>query len=447
MNKRCWPIIGLAVCLAVPVFGQTTKTGTISASQTWSGSILVTGDVVVTGSGAVTVSPGTVVKFATTNNNRVNGDASHIYIIIRNSGGFLAQGTAQQPITFTSNAATPAENQWGGFDFESLTRDTAGTDFKYCIFEYDNTAIDFRNVSGSEVSKVNFDHCTFRRGAAAGIYLTSGGASTISYCNFYDRGGPAVFSHPASTLNIKYCIIDSCATGICCASGLNPYSTITINHITFYDIDTRMAGSAQPWNGTAINTTNSSPGGSLNIRNCIVQKTLNFGLNYTTGWTISEDYNCWYNNLPDDITGGNPGGHSLADVDPMMAAPLSSDFRLKTGSPCINKASDGTHIGASQEVVTSGIGAEIPGPADPADRIRVAPNPLADQTAITAPPKAAVAILTLRGQMVRQFVATTGPVVWDGTNGLGQRVATGVYLVRVNYAGQSHQAALMVTAQ
>jgi hypothetical protein len=49
------------------------------------------------------------------------------------SGRLIVQGTAAQPILFTSNSATPAPGQWNGISFTSTT---APSLLDYCTIEY-----------------------------------------------------------------------------------------------------------------------------------------------------------------------------------------------------------------------------------------------------------------------------------------------------------------------
>jgi len=329
-----------------------TSSGTITSDETWSGMHIVTGDILIQ-SGVVTIEPGTIVKFATTNNNRINGDYSHIYLIIRGEGGLTAIGTPEAPIVFTTLSSNKTVNMWGGIDIEGLIYDST-TVFKYCNFEYANTAIDFRNPSWiSEISEVTFEYCNFSYMQGSGIYITSGGKAWISYCTFYHCEGSGVFSHPASELHISYSAFNDVCSGIICAGGVSPwYQKVYIDHVSIYNVDLRYGwDNPKTWHGHGISTINSNPAGEVYVTNTIVQKAMSSGFLVNTPWKVQNDYNCWYDNNWGSVYGGDVGPHGLDEVDPQMVDPANNDFRLYEGSPCIGTANDGTNIGYSQEVI------------------------------------------------------------------------------------------------
>jgi hypothetical protein len=51
---------------------------------------------------------------------------------------------------------------------------------------------------------------------------------------------------------------------------------------------------------------------------------------------------------------------------------------------------------------------------------------------------AAIDICDIRGRVIRSLAATqpTGVLTWDGTNASGRRVASGIYVVRLEAGGQ-----------
>lgn len=83
--------------------------------------------------------------------------------------------------------------------------------------------------------------------------------------------------------------------------------------------------------------------------------------------------------------------------------------------------------------------------------VRVFPNPLRpsqghlQMTVINAPAEARVRIFTILGEKVADLTATSaGQAVWDGRNGAGQKVASGVYLALVTSGGASRTLKLAV---
>jgi hypothetical protein len=429
--KKCWMLLlGLCGCLAtLATATQTSKSGTISASQAWADTINVTGSITIS-AGTVTVRPGTRVRFM-----------SNYSINVSGKGNITAVGTAESTIIFTSGLSSPARGSWSKILFRDGMTQSTQTAFAYCSFLYGGTPTEFRTYTGAETSTVTFTNCTYRTSTGAGIYITGGWKVIVNGCSFQNMAGPAIFSHPASRLEVRSCLMDSCVTGVCCASGLTPFSTIIVDHATIYDIDLRMAGTNyQPWNGTGINTTNASPGGRLTITNSIVQKTMNYGFNAAAGWTIIEDYNCWFNNRPTTTDASSLGAHSLDEIDPLLADVLARDFRLTTGSPCLGAASDGTHLGWSQEVVTTGIAGTRTTDVRPIVP-RVGPNPFVERVVFSLDGTSSftLGIFNLDGTPVKAPGVDMQHATWDGIDEKGCRVKPGVYVYRLSVDGQKLQ--------
>jgi len=80
----------------------------LERDTTWEGTINITGVILVGRRATLTIRPGTTVRFTRTDRNRDGiGDGE-----LRVLGRLLAQGTAEQPITFTSAQAHPAAMDW-----------------------------------------------------------------------------------------------------------------------------------------------------------------------------------------------------------------------------------------------------------------------------------------------------------------------------------------------
>ena len=83
-------------------YGQTNVSGVISSNTTWTlanSPYVVTGNILVSEGVTLTIEPGVVVKF----------DSEKVMQI---RGELIAQGTSDSKITFTSNASSPAANDW-----------------------------------------------------------------------------------------------------------------------------------------------------------------------------------------------------------------------------------------------------------------------------------------------------------------------------------------------
>jgi hypothetical protein len=98
-----------------------TTTGRMPCDETWRGELLITGDVEIPPGVTLTIEPATTIKFtAQSDDQHEPGEydpqapstyhATMISILVR--GALRAQGTAEQPITFTSDSELPGEMDW-----------------------------------------------------------------------------------------------------------------------------------------------------------------------------------------------------------------------------------------------------------------------------------------------------------------------------------------------
>lgn len=424
---------------------QTNKSGSITANQTWSDTINVTGNVTIT-AGTVTVRPKTLVRFG-----------AGYSINVSAAGSFTAVGKVDSTITFTAQS-NRTKGAWRTIIFANLTQKVT-TAFAYCTFEYATTATEFRNNTASG-SRVTFDHCAYHDCNASGIYICAGWEVTVSYTTFHAMWSTGIFSHAADTLKISYCTLDSCNASIVCAGNNtdpgNVKQTVTINHVTINRTDFRMGTRTYAWDGDAIFTGNPPTGAKLTITNSIINYATKYGFEMDkTNFTLSEDYNCWCGCwLGAHSDNSDVGSHCLPeDTRPMLVDTARQDFRLKTGSPCIGKASDGSNMGCSQEVVSSGIN-ETALNAGPQVTVEALPNPFAQKTTITLvrPDKsvgpAAITIYNMQGKEIRQWPDALEHIIWDGTDNHGLRVAAGLYFYVVRSGSTPYcQGTLLVTTR
>lgn len=91
-----------------PASGATAAGGEIAADTLWEGIVDVTAEVIVLKGATLLIQPGTVVRFA--------AGQSGVRLIIQ--GTLVAQGTAAEPILFTSSAEKPQSSDWGGIVLE-----------------------------------------------------------------------------------------------------------------------------------------------------------------------------------------------------------------------------------------------------------------------------------------------------------------------------------------
>ncbi|MAF10159.1 hypothetical protein CMK11_06870 [Candidatus Poribacteria bacterium] len=129
-------------------------TGTIGTDTTWTlddSPVLAIGGISVGGGVTLTIEPGVEIRF-------ISGSLTV-------SGELIAIGTPEQPIVFTSDAATPSASAWGGINFVG-----GGTVI--------DTNMDY--VSGTILQ-----HCEVR--FSGGIALRS--PTYIANCGIYDVAG------------------------------------------------------------------------------------------------------------------------------------------------------------------------------------------------------------------------------------------------------------------
>jgi RHS repeat-associated protein len=96
-------------------------------------------------------------------------------------GALSAQGTAESPIIFTSNAASPAPGDWKGIYFRNETHDAA-TLLEHCIIEYGGHTNDANLYLSNAKPTIRYN--TIRNSSHSGLYVNGGGSNDASIrCN------------------------------------------------------------------------------------------------------------------------------------------------------------------------------------------------------------------------------------------------------------------------
>ena len=136
--------------------------GLITTNTTWTlanSPYIVTSNVTVSNNATLTIEPGVHVRFnAGTGLNIGSGSA----------GILIAQGTAAQPILFTSNSATPAPGQWNGIAFNVTT---SASVLDYGIVEYGGAGANDNNIRVVS-STPTIQHSTIRNSDGYGIFVS-----------------------------------------------------------------------------------------------------------------------------------------------------------------------------------------------------------------------------------------------------------------------------------
>jgi hypothetical protein len=131
----------------------------------------------------------------------------------------------------------------------------------------------------------------------------------------------------------------------------------------------------------------------------------------------------------------------LAGIDPKHAILMRHDPVSNTCVPLASRIISPTKMTALIDHFSTFIVGQMP-LATSADSLRVFPNPFytdrdgGSVKIIGLPIGTRLRIFTLRGEQVYDAITTTDITSWNGTNGAGRTVASGVYLVMADFAGK-----------
>jgi hypothetical protein len=416
----------VAGCCLLPVHGHAyTSSGTISADETWSGTVSLTGDVTVL-SVKLTILPGTV----------INGNRNDLKI--RDNGVIYAAGTPGSPIQFTGVLQI----------YEALKKDRECL-LKHCrLTNSGSCPLEFRNPAGvTELSYLRIEDCAFYNASYTLLYVTSGGSPDLVRCSF-NNAASGVFVHGGDTVRVSYCTFTNMSCGIISGGlGGTPkqfYEPMLclVDHCSFYDISGTRFSAVDVANGYAICTVNY--GGVLTVTNSIIENCVNGGVrDYNIDdannhrctptcwglWSVTLDYNCYYDCgvYGPAKNGLYIGAHSL-EVDPRMVQPATGNFSLAAGSPCRNAANDGTSMGAWQ-IGDIGIDDVVRHQTAARPIMALAPSVFADgvDVTMTTHQDRSLVIRNSAGALVRTMTTNAGRAHWDGRDARGRHVPAGIY--------------------
>ena len=161
----------MALVLSIlEVSAQTYVSGGIYVNTTWtkaSSPYIVTDTVFVFPGVVLTIEPGVSVRF---NNNKA--------LEIR-EGSLIAEGSAIDSITFTSNATTPTEGSWAHIYFLNGALDSK---LKYCNFKYAQKGIQIGSLATIFINRCSFEKNEIGIGEV--MYSHPGGSLRIDSTNF-----------------------------------------------------------------------------------------------------------------------------------------------------------------------------------------------------------------------------------------------------------------------
>ncbi len=166
------PAVVLAASKSLSV-SNTTRSGTLTRNETWSGTITVTDSVYVPKKITLTIKPGTTVKFKA---NRNYQKPNKLRIDI--DGRLLAEGTPKKMITFTSAAKHPQNGDWGMLHLAGKTKSR----LKYAVVEFAQQGINLWR------SDMLISRSIIRWNNWEGLYAESYSTPRIEYNRVYQNG-------------------------------------------------------------------------------------------------------------------------------------------------------------------------------------------------------------------------------------------------------------------
>lgn len=199
----CIGLLGLSVFNAcTQKASQTTSprvSGSVSGSyntdQEWSGEIQITDTVTIGPTATLTIKPGTIVKFK--HYRGYQEPEKRLYLIIE--GGIIAEGTAEQPIYFTSDASDPVNGDWSMVNLSSPQKETR---IRYAVFEFAQQGLNVWHSTDLQLS-----HVVFRWNNWEGLYFENYSQATIENCQIYENGYNGMAAEQYNTLRLSNCEI------------------------------------------------------------------------------------------------------------------------------------------------------------------------------------------------------------------------------------------------
>ena len=155
----------------------------ITQSVTWTSDKLyiINNEVEINNNSVLTIQPGTIIKFG------ANGSLAVGY---SSNATVIANGTAANPITFTSSALLPTAGAWKGLLFYDNT--LSNSSLSYCNIEYagNNSNYGALNLLGCDMA---VNHCNITNSGTSGIHTT--------YSD--DKGGFVTFADNTISSTVK----------------------------------------------------------------------------------------------------------------------------------------------------------------------------------------------------------------------------------------------------
>lgn len=181
-----------------PIVTHEYSSESITTNVSWSaGTYEIEGTLTIEDGGHLTIAPGSTVKFH---------PGADIYVTGSNST-LTANGTIDQPITFTSISNTPAAGDWDYIGFDATA--SGNNSMQYCIVEYAGGYADtYGGAIWNEGAKIIVDNCTIRYSGYHGVvcedegFFNSFTNNTLTDNRAYDIEIQGNYAHTIGVGNI-----------------------------------------------------------------------------------------------------------------------------------------------------------------------------------------------------------------------------------------------------
>lgn len=195
-------------------------------THTWGTNTYAVLDNIYIREGTLTLAPGSVLKFE-----------ENKYPYVNYYGNLIAEGTAEQPITFT--ALNGEVGGWNGLRFYDGSDYNADqqSSLKHCIFEKGNEYnLYIENTHQPEL----IENCTFRNSASNGVYIY-GSINTFNNCTFSNSASNGVY------------IYNSWNTFSNCSFEDNAQYPLYYNNAHYVDVLEDLTFTGNLYDGVAVN--------------------------------------------------------------------------------------------------------------------------------------------------------------------------------------------------
>jgi len=206
IHRRGISFLMMLILLLMPLLSQSNMSvraapaytevgGPIISDTTWTltnSPYIVVANVEVWQGVTLTIQPGVMVKF--------NKDK-----LLQVNGTLIARGTAANPITFTSNQASPQKGDWKNIQFSDGSVDATldgagsyagGSILEYCVVEYGGNIVEYGKdgtYGAIQTDKASplIDHCAVRNNNSSGVWAVAVSGSPITIRNNTVSGNSA----------------------------------------------------------------------------------------------------------------------------------------------------------------------------------------------------------------------------------------------------------------